>query len=54
VETDLATVLRYGELPLIRQILQKPGHSLRPLVEAAVSSLSTERRAVLAGAKIGL
>ncbi|MCA1969440.1 MAG: hypothetical protein LDL42_09935 [Rhizobium sp.] len=53
VETDLATVLRHGELPLIRQILQKPGERLQPLVDAAVSSLSTERRAVLAGAKIG-
>lgn len=54
VETDLATVLRYGELPLIRQILRKPGVSLRPIVEAAVTLLSTERRAVLAGAQIGL
>ena len=53
VETDLATVLRYGELPLIRQILKKPGVSLQPLVEAAIASLSAERRAVLASAGIG-
>lgn len=54
VETDLATVLRHGELPLIRQILERPGVTLGPFVETAVTLLSTERRAVLASAKIGL
>ncbi|MBW8318081.1 MAG: hypothetical protein K0M47_01510 [Rhizobium sp.] len=52
VDTDVQTLLRYGDVRLIRQIVQKPGEALLPYLRSATTSLPAERQGELSGAKI--
>ncbi|MBC7151236.1 MAG: hypothetical protein H5U22_17800 [Rhizobium sp.] len=52
LDTDLQTLLRYGDVRLIRRVVQKPGEALLPRLRAAAASLPAERQAELSAAKI--
>lgn len=52
LDTDLQTLLRYGNVRLIRQIFQKPGEALLPFLQGAVASMPGERQAELSAAGI--
>lgn len=52
LDTDVQTLLRYGDVRLIRQIVQKPGEALLPYLRSATTSLPAERQGELSGAKI--
>jgi hypothetical protein len=52
LDTDIQTLLRYGDVRLIHRIAQKPGEALLPYLRSAVASLPPERRAELSDAKI--
>jgi len=52
VDTDVQTLLRYANVRVIRQVLQKPGEALLPYLRSAAASLPAERQGELSNAKI--